>query len=490
KAAKRAIKAGFDFITIHSGHGLLFQNFMSPLLNNRTDEYGGSTEKRNRLLIETIEEIRSNIGEKPPIFVRFSADELINDGYDIEEGKLIAKVLEKGGVDCLDITQGVYFRTPIGIDIPTYYDHGCYIGFAEAIKKVVKIPVIGVGRIVDPKMADEFIQQGKADIINMGRQLICDADTPNKYFNGQYDDIRYCIGCLQSCLGACVQDAFSGQNYQELIRSTEPKKIIVLGAGISGMEAARILKLRGHEVDIYEKSNQVGGVMNLVAAEYKKGEYIKISNFLESQLKKLNVPIYLKKELTKEDLTKLNPDILVLATGSEAAVPVNLKGKSNVLTQDESILKSKPFGKDLVIWGLNVYWKGGVETAVSLIEEGYNVKALIGSNKYENNWGWNLAGRRFWLRRYLKEKEIPIYDKAKLLDVTENGVRFLSGKNEELFIESDALIYCGSRIANGKVLKAEFEGIIPDIILIGDCKQPRDIGAAMKDAQEFARSLK
>jgi len=490
KGAKRAIEAGFDYITIHSGHGLLFSNFLSPRLNKRTDEYGGSIENRCRFLVETIEIIRENIGEKPPIFVRFSADELTENGVRIEESKEIAKILEKGGADCLDITQGIYFQNPTGIEVPTYLNNGCFIHLAEAIKKVVNIPVIGIGRIVDPKMADEFIQQGKADIINMGRQLICDADTPNKYFNGQYDDIRYCIGCLQSCLGVCVQDAFSGQNYQELTLSTEPKKIVVLGAGISGMEAARVSKLRGFDVEIYEKSDKVGGVMNLVAAEYKKGEFLKISNFLETQLNKLNVPIHLNKELTKEEISSLNPDILVLATGSEAAIPVNLKGKSNVITQDESIIKSKPFGKNIVIWGLNVYWKGGVETAVSLIEEGYNVKALIGSNKYESNWGWTLSGRRFWLRRYLKDKNIPIFEKAKLLDVTENGVKFLNSKKEEQFVEAEALIYCGSRITNGKSLKTEFEGIAPEIVLIGDCNQPRDIGAAMKDAQSFARNLK
>lgn len=487
--AKRAIDAGFDYVMIHAGHGLLQASFLSPWFNKRTDKYGGSLEKRCTFLLETIEKIREKIGDNPPITVRFGGDELVGNGNRIEDTKKIARILEKGGADCLDITQGIMYRSPIGIEIPTYYDHGCFIHLAEAIKKVVDIPVVGVGRIVDPRMADEFIQQGKADIINMGRQLICDADTPNKYFSGRHEDIRFCIGCLQECSRVCVQDAFSGQNYQELSTSTELKKIVIMGAGIAGMQAARVAKLRGHEVEIYEKSDKIGGLIPLVAAEYKKEDFMYSVDYLETQLKKLNVPIHLNKELTKEEINSLNPDILVLATGSEAAVPVNLKGKSNVITQDESILKNKPLGKNVVIWGLNVFWRGGVETAVSLTEEGYNVKALIGSNTLEASWPISI-GRKFWILQYIRDKKISVYPKAKLIDVSENGVKFLDAKENEQFIEADTLVYCGSRIANGKALKARFEGVAPEIVLIGDCKSPGDIKAAISDAQTFARSLK
>ena len=488
--AKRAIQAGFDFIEVHSAHGTLHGYFLAPYSNIRTDEYGGSIENKCRFLVETVEKIRKNIGEKPPILVRISADELVPDGYKIEDAIKIAQLLENIGVDCIDVSQGIMTRSPQGIQIPTYYDHGSFIHLAEAIKKVVKIPVMGVGRIVDPKMADEFIQQGKADIIYMGRQLICDADTPNKYFNGQLDDIKYCIGCLQGCSSICVYDAYSGQNYTELIPSTELKKIVVLGAGIAGMEAARIAKLRGHEVEIYEKSDKIGGLIPLVAAEYKKEDFMNIVNFLETQLKKLGVPIHLNKELTKEEIINLKPDILVLAVGTEATIPVKLKEKPNILTQDEAILKNKPMGKDLVIWGLNAYWKGGAETVITLLEQGYNVKALIGSNTLVAQLIWLATGRRLWILEYFEDKDLPIYTKAKLLDVTENGVKFLDENKKEQFIKADNLIYCGSRISNGKKLKKELEGVVPKIVLIGDAKRPRDISEAMKDAQTFARKLK
>jgi 2,4-dienoyl-CoA reductase-like NADH-dependent reductase (Old Yellow Enzyme family) len=429
--AKNAVEAGFDYVEIHSAHGTLYHSFLTPTINQRTDQYGGSYENRCRFLLETVGKIRKAIGDDIPIFVRISADELVEGGNRIEDTIKISKILEKGGVDCIDVTQGVIYRTPYGITVPTYVDHGGFIHYSEAIKKNVDIPVIGVGRINSPGMADRFIQQGKADMIYLARQLICDPDTPNKYFEGRYDDIRCCIGCLVGCGSVCVLDAYSGQNYEEITPSTDPKKIVILGAGIAGMETARIAKLRGHEVEVYEKSDKKGGLMPLLALEYKKYDFKRISDHLETQLEKLGVRVHLNKELTKEDVENLNPDILVLAAGSEATIPVNLKGKANVLTQDEAILKSKPIGKNIVIWGLNGYWHGGAETILSFIEEGYNVKAFAGP---ETVVGQILpGGRRLWILEYLIDKKIPTYTKAKLLDVNEEGVRFLDeNQNEQI----------------------------------------------------------
>ncbi len=487
--AKRAIQAGFDFVEVHSAHGTLPSAFLSRFNNQRTDDYGGSIENRCRFLVEIVQKIRKSIGEKPPIFVRISGDELYKGGNTLEDTTKIAKILEKGGVDCLDVTQGIILRSPFGIQIPTYCKHGCYIHLAEAIKKVVDIPVIGVGRISDPKMADEFIQQEKADLIHMGRQLICDADTPSKYFNGQIDDIRTCIGCLQGCGTVCVQDAYSGQNFQELTPTSDPKKIIILGSGIAGLAAAKDAKLAGHEVEIYERSEKIGGLMPLVAAEYKKEEFIKIVDYLESQLKKLNVLIHLGKELSKEEIEKLKPDILVIAAGSEATVPVKYKENPKVLNQDEALLNGSRVGENVVVWGLDAYWNGGIESVLTLHGQGHTIKAAMGVEAIIGQKIVGATGRRFFILRYLEKNKIPVYKRAKLLDVNEKGVSFLDKDRVEQFIEADTLVYCGSRIANGKRLKKEFEGVVPEIALIGDCKKPRDIRAAINDAQTFVRNL-
>ncbi|MHA2400095.1 MAG: oxidoreductase [Promethearchaeota archaeon] len=489
EGARRAIEAGFDYIDIHSGHGTTLASFLSPWLNKRTDEYGGSIENRCRFHTETMQKMREKIGEDHPIFIRFSADELLPDGNRIEDGIKIAKTLEKGGADVLDVTQGVIYRSPSGIQIPSYCKHGCFIRLPDAIRKEVNIPVIGVGRIIDPAMADQFIQEGRADIIYMGRQLICDPETPNKYFSGRSDEIRHCMGCLQNCGQNCIQEAYGAQNYQELTTSTNPKKIIVLGAGIAGLEAARVSKLRGHEVEIYEKTDKVGGLMPLIAAEYGKADFINSVTYAESQLKKLGVPIYLNKELDRDEIAKLKPDILVIATGSEATIPVNLKDKPNIVTQDESILKTKEMGNNIVVWGLNAYWRGGIESAISLIEEGYNVKAIVGPEKAVAGLLRTNLGRGYWILNYLKKRKIPIYKNAKLLDVSKNEVKFLDENEEEQSIEADTLVYCGSRITHGKRLSEEFKGVAPEIVLIGDGKQPRDIEVAIKEAQAFARNL-
>lgn len=492
-AAKRAIQAGYDYVEIHSAHGTLHHAFLAPYYNKRTDEYGGSVEKRLRFLKETVEKTRKQIGDKPPIFVRVSADDLLEEGNKVDDFKVISQQIERMGVDCLDVSQGNMIKTPYGIQIPTYYDQGAFMHLAEAIKKWVDIPVIGVGRIINIKMADNYIQQGRADMVYMGRQLICDPDMPNKYWNGQQDDIKYCTGCLQGCNlapQACIYDWFGGRNFKPITISAESLKAVILGAGPAGLEAARMLKLRGHEVEIYEKSSQIGGLIPLLAAEYKKEDFMNIIDYYERQIKKFNIPVHLNKELTKEEIAMLKPDLLILAVGSEATIPVNLKERTNILTQDEAILKSKPMGKNVVVWGLETYWKGGAETAITLREQGYNIKALMGPEVTIAGLLLAATGRRVWILEYFKKKNIPVYPRAKLLDVTDKGVKFLDDEGKEQFIEADTLVYCGSRISHGKALRKEYRDLATRVEPIGDGKKPRDIQAAIKDAQNLVRKLK
>jgi len=489
-AAKNAIDSGFDYVEIHSAHGTLYHDFLSPYYNQRTDEYGGSWENKTRFVRETIEKIRDKIGDIP-IFVRISAEELLDDGLKVEDQKKVAVLLEKAGVDCIDVSQGIQVRTPEGINIPTYIPPGGFIHYPEAIKKVVNIPVIGVGNIIEMKMADEFIQQEKADIIYMGRQLITDPDTPNKYFNNQTDDTKYCIGCQVGCGAVCVLNPYERHSYKELIPTEEPKKIVILGAGIAGMEVARVGKLRGHDVEIYEKTDKVGGVMHLLAAEYKKEQFMNIVNYQKIQLNKLNIPIHLNRELTSNEIKELDCDVLVFAVGTEATIPVKYKDHPNVLTQDEAILKSKPMGKNVVIWGLDTYWKGGTETAITLREQGYNIKAIAGTERTLAGilTQARLTGRVTWIHRYFKENKIPQFKKAKLIDVTDTAVIIHDSEDKEHIIKADTLVHIGARITPRKTLEKEFENVGFKIEFIGDCKKPRDIQAAIKDAQRLARAI-
>jgi len=489
-AAKRAIDAGFDYVEIHSAHGTLYHDFLSPYYNQRTDEYGGSWENKSRFVRETIAKIRDKIGDNP-IFVRISAEELLDDGLKIDDQKEVAKLLEKAGVDCIDISQGIQVRTPIGINIPTYIPPGGFIHYPEAIKKVVNIPVIGVGNIIEVKMADQFIQEGKADIIYMGRQLIADPETPKKSFEGRAEDTKYCLGCLISCGGSCVLNPYERHNYKPLKPTEEPKKIVVMGAGIAGMEVARVAKLRGHDVEIYEKSDKVGGLMHLLAAEYKKEQFMNIVKYQKHQLQKLNIPVHFNKELSTEEIKALDCDNLIFAVGTDATIPIKFKDYKNILTQDEAILKSKPMGKNVVVWGLDTYWKGGAETAITLREQGYNIKAIAGSESVLARIlsQGPLTGRLTWIYKYFKNNNIPIFKKAELIDVTESGVIIHDSDKNEQTIEADTLVYCGARTTPKKALEKEFEDVEFKVNFIGDCKKPRDIQAAIKDGQAIARRI-
>ena len=489
-AAKRAIDAGFDYVEVHSAHGTLFHDFLSPYYNQRTDEYGGSWENKTRFVRETVAKIRDKIGDHP-IFVRISAEELLDDGLKVEDQKKVAVLLEKAGVDCIDVSQGIQVRKPEGINIPTYIPPGGFIHYPEAIKTVVNIPVIGVGNIVDPAMADRFIQEGKADIIYMGRQLITDPETPNKFFSGRTDDIKHCIGCQIGCGGVCVLNPYERHAYKELIPTEDPKKIVILGAGIAGMELALIAKLRGHNVEIYEKSDKVGGLMHILAAEYKKEQFMNIVNYQKIQLKKLNVPIQFNRELTSEEIKKLDCDVLVFAVGTEAVLPVKYKDHPNVITQDEAISKSKPIGKDVVIWGLDTYWKGGAETAITLREQGYNIKAIAGSEKLLAGiiTQARLTGRVTWIHQYFKDNKIPQFKEAKLIDVTGKAVIIQDSEGKEHEIKADTLVHIGGRTTPKNTLEKEFKDVGFKVEFVGDCKTPKDIQAAIKDAQTLARAI-
>jgi 2,4-dienoyl-CoA reductase-like NADH-dependent reductase (Old Yellow Enzyme family) len=490
QASANAIQAGFDYVEIHSAHGTLYQNFVSPFFNHRTDEYGGTPEKRMTMIKETVGKMRKVMGEEPPIFVRISGETLMDDGIQLSDSLIIAKYLEQMGVDCIDVSMGVIVRSTYCITVPSYFDQGSFLHLSEAIKGAVNIPVMGVGRITDLRMADQFIQQGKADIINMGKQLICDPETVNKYLSDNFEDTKRCFGCGIACgMGICVYDPYTGPYYKALTPATKSKRIVILGGGIAGMEAARICQERGHLVDLFEKSGKLGGLMPIVAAEFKKEEYINISNWIENKLSDMEVSVHLNRNLTKEDIISLKPDVLAFAIGTKATVPVKFEGRTNVLTQDEAIMKTKPLGKNVVIWGLDTYWRGGVETAMTLIEQGYNVKAIIGKDKVMGRSIRGFNGRYLWIYEYFEKKDIPFYYSAKLEDVDENNITFIDEKGDKQKIEADSLVYCGSRISKRKILEKEFEGVAPEIVFLGDCKKPRDIREAMKDAHDFARNV-
>ncbi|MBW2182213.1 MAG: FAD-dependent oxidoreductase [Deltaproteobacteria bacterium] len=318
--AKALKDVGVDCVELHCAHGgaTLYCSFISPYYNRREDEYGGSWENRLRLPTGTIKKMRAAVGPDFPLFARISADELLGEkGITLEASqKYVVPALEAAGVDCLDVSQGSILHSPEGIQIPLYYPRGCYIHNAEAVKQVTKLPVIGVGRIVDLDMAEEFLQQGKADLIYMGRQLTSDPETPNKYLEGRTDEIRKCIGCLEGCGTPCPINYDIAPDSMPLTPAEKKKKILIIGGGVAGMEVARVCAIRGHDITLMEKKEKLGGTVAALALDPLNAEFKNFIDYLTVQMEKLNIDVKVNTDTSESDVEALSPDAVIVATGA------------------------------------------------------------------------------------------------------------------------------------------------------------------------------
>lgn len=327
-ATIRIKKAGFDAVEIHGGMGYLINQFLSPAANKREDWYGGSVENRTNFARELVMAIKRTVGESFPIIFRLSGDDFIKGGLKINESIEIARILERAGVDTFNISPGWHESpTPILImSIP----RAAYIFLAEAVKKNVNVPVIGSVRINDLAIAEEIINNGQADLVSLGRPFIADPHLPEKYRNKQYEDIRKCVACNQGCFDSllnfrpvrCIYNAQAGMEKEYEIReATRKKEVMVIGGGPAGMEAARVAALRGHHVSLYEKRNRLGGQLWYAYIPYGRGEIRNIIEYLEIQIKKLDVKIMLRTEIDNAAIELEKPDAIIVAVGAEPVIP-------------------------------------------------------------------------------------------------------------------------------------------------------------------------
>jgi 2,4-dienoyl-CoA reductase-like NADH-dependent reductase (Old Yellow Enzyme family)/thioredoxin reductase len=375
-AAQRAVSAGFELVEIHGAHGYLLTNFFSPHTNKRTDWYGGSLENRMRIYIEIVRNIRKKIGPDFPLTIRLSGTDYEPDGFPIEDTIVLSKVLKDEGIDAIHVSGGdhhtmIHQVSPMSMSI-------CHNTWAaEVIKKEVDIPIIASGSITLPEYAEEIISTGKADFVGLGRPLWADPYWPQKAMEDRPEDIRPCIRCNEGCLErsffrfkvvtCAVNPKISREGQLEITPAEKVKKIAVVGGGPAGMEFARVAKLRGHEVTLYEK-DRLGGALNEAAVPEFKADIRPLTKSLITQVEKLGIPV-INKEADIEDLKDF--DAVVVAVGG-AELELNLPGEEmdHVISALDVLNNHKEVGDKIVVIGGGLV---GTETALYLAESGKSV---------------------------------------------------------------------------------------------------------------------
>ena len=388
EAAVRCQKAGVDLVELHGGHGYMIQQFLSPNTNHRTDEYGGSFENRMRFVSEIIQGIRARCGRDYPLMVRLTVDEMYDKigkpgkGYGLETGKRIAMELEKLGVDAINVTSACYDVYNRWLE-PTSFEPGWRAYLAKEIKSVVSIPVCAANFIRSPEQAERQIAEGYQDFVGSARTFICDPHWVQKVEEGRPEDIKRCIGCL-NCISSFMTNAKVGKNGEcalnpavgreradnSLPRDGEGKRAVVVGAGPAGRMAAETLARRGFSVAVLEKNKDVGGQVNTAASCHLKGKLHWCIEDLMTNVTKLGVTVCSGVEVTAEGIEKLNPDVVLLATGGVPVVPKSIPGidKPQVCTAPDVILgKIRPKNKTAVVIGSGMT---GLETAEFLLQDG------------------------------------------------------------------------------------------------------------------------
>jgi 2,4-dienoyl-CoA reductase (NADPH2) len=372
-ATLRAIKAGFDAVEVCANAGYLLDQFISPKTNKRTDKYGGDLENRLRFPIETLEQIRSNIGDFP-LGYRISGDDFVPGSNTYKEKVVVAEELAQY-LDYYNVTGGWHeTKVPqLTMDVP----EGCYTYLADMIKKRVSIPIFASNRINNPELAEQVLMAGKADAVCMGRALIADPYLPKKAKRGELRDIMNCIACNQGCFDnvfrmmpvTCTRNARAGNEARRELRPLdEKKKIMVVGSGPAGLEAARVAAMRGHEVHIFEKDDKIGGLLNTIWIPPGRNEFKRMIEDYTYWIQKYGINLHLEQEVDVDGVQEFDPDAVFTATGSIPIKPP-IKGidRENVYWANEVFTGDAPVGKNNVVIGGGAT---GVECALYLAKFG------------------------------------------------------------------------------------------------------------------------
>ena len=483
-AARRAERAGFDAIEVQFGHGYLLAQFLSPQVNDRQDEYGGSFENRVRFPLEVLEAVREAVAL--PILVRLSGEEMTSQGIKLPEMIELAKLLENRGVSALHVTAGTVCSSP-----PWFFQHmfipkGKTWEFARAIGEHVSTPVIFVGKINSFEDIQRLKSEYRADYLALGRALVADPDFLGRYFGLVSGPYRPCMACSDGCLGGvksgqgltCVVNPLVGEDGYRLQPAPEKKRFAVVGGGLAGLEAATVLKKRGHEVTLFEKS-KLGGQFNLASLPPNKEGLQRIVEYYQAELENLKIPV-INKEASEEDLLNGNFDAVVLATGStpaQAPIPGLEKWLWAEVLMDENLLENR---KVLIIGGGLI----GVEIAHKLLQRGNRV--VIVEVLPEIARGMEMIERALTLKALRNNPMVEIYTETRVVGVEGRKI-YLEGKGPKVLEDvDDVILTTGMKSYNP--LEEKLKGKIP-VYVVGDARQVGKARDAIRDAFLTVREL-
>ncbi|MCX5907164.1 MAG: FAD-dependent oxidoreductase [Deltaproteobacteria bacterium] len=482
RAAGLIKSAGFDALEIHGAHGYLLAGFLSPAANQRDDEYGGSPENRLRFIREVVEGVREQVGADFPIIFRFSGREYYEGGREIEESQLIAKRLEELGVDALHISAGISMRAEAyaWVNPPAAFPPASFIQDAEAIKQVVKIPVIGVGKINTPRLAEEILAAGKADLIALGRPLIADPEWPQKAAAGKESSIRRCIYCNR-CVRImyrrqirCAVNARAGREREfPMTPAAKPRRVAVVGGGPAGMEAARVAAARGHRVTLFEKERTLGGQLKIAMVPPFKQDLGGILAYLRDQVYS-KVTVELLREIKAEELLQGGFDAAIVAAGGSPPKPSNGQNQA-ARAWDVLYNRVRLNGRRVVIVGSG---RVSCETAEFLaLRKQKEVTIIHGGTLEELGPEIEPIFERRLLMERLKKSRVTILWGTSIVEAARDGVR-VQGQTSGL-IPCDHVVLEETPVPQTSILD-ELRGKM-EVVAAGDCIEPRDLYAAIHE---------
>lgn len=497
QAAKRAVSANFDCIEIHVAHNYILHSFLSSGINYRTDEYGGSFENRAKFPLAVIEEIRSNIPDDMPLFMRIDAhDDYLENGLSIEEVIKFTNLAKEYGVDVVDVSRGNIISNGLKYEVPPIdIPQGFNIDNAARIRKETGMLTMGVGRINTAELANDILEKEEVDLVGIGRAQISDPDFLTKAKAGQLEDIVYCVACNQGCYDACeradiphitcLRNPSVGKEREYTLTPTEkPEKVLVAGGGLAGLEAAMVLKQRGHDVTLYEGSNHLGGQFLLAGMAPRKSEMKEAAVLKGEQVKRAGVAIHLNTVVDKELIAGVKPDSVINAIG---AVPIELKlpgiEQENVYDYVEILNREIELSGEIVVIGGGLV---GLEVAETLAKSDNQVAVIEMQDEVAKDLG---TTRKIEVMEHLAADQVEIYTNTTCSKIQPDGVVVERDGQHQVISCDHVVIAVGAKSRAFDEVRTYCEQANIRYHVIGDAFKPRRALDATAEAAQVARSI-